>query len=143
MAPAAKFRYELLPRRWNLVAMIALLLVAAALLGLAAARPSLPAGDDLPLNETRVALAAEKIDLNTASRASLRRLPGLGEATIDAIVQTRRQRPGCFRTPADVAAIRIPLANGTQRRISASTVERILPHLTLSPAPAPSPEDDL
>jgi len=60
--------------------------------------------DDVPApSASRVAAARERIDPNTASPASLRRLRGIGEVRARAIVEYRQARgPGAFRTANDL-----------------------------------------
>lgn len=45
----------------------------------------------------------DRINLNTASFTQLQRIPGVGEATAERIIQHRRQSP--FRRPEDVMLI--------------------------------------
>ncbi len=78
-------------------------------------------GSLLPIDSRRVEAAEEKIDPNTASAASLRRLRGIGPVMAKAIVDYRRgtSRPA-FRRPEDMANV---------RRIGPGTVKKIAPHL--------------
>jgi competence ComEA-like helix-hairpin-helix protein len=56
---------------------------------------SVALGEPVRVDRGRVALVAEKIDPNTATVASLRRLPLIGAVKAEAIVHYRRQaRPG-------------------------------------------------
>jgi competence protein ComEA len=49
-------------------------------------------------------LASERIDLNTASAQELARLPGIGPAKAEAIVQHRAQQP--FARPDDLRKVK-------------------------------------
>lgn len=69
----------------------------------------------------------ERIDPNTASAEELDRLPGVGPAVADRIVE-ERARGGPFRSAADLA--RVP-------GIGPKAVERIAPYLSLPPTAPP------
>jgi len=49
-------------------------------------------------------LPSAPIDLNTASKAQLMMLPGVGEKTADAIIETRKQHP--FRKPEEIMKVK-------------------------------------
>ena len=107
--------------------LVAGLLLAAGVLTWQAAGRKAPAGEDLPVNSLRVALVAERIDPNTASVASLRRLAQIGPAKAKVIVAYRaaaarrgRQRP--FEFAEDLTRI---------KGIGAATVSRIARHLAI------------
>jgi competence ComEA-like helix-hairpin-helix protein len=77
----------------------------------------------LGVDPQRLAAAAERIDPNTASAASLRRLPGIGKMRAQDIVAYRREHgPGAFASAADLDAV---------YNIGPATVERIAPYLSL------------
>lgn len=90
------------------------------------------------LDETRLARAeaerrsrpldaGERIDPNRAPAAELDRLPGVGPAVADRIVETRETEGG-FRAPGELERV---------RGIGPATVERLTPHLDFSvPPPA-------
>ena len=89
--------------RGDRAALTALLALAAAGLALRAAGRRSAAGSVLPVDSARVKLITERIDPNTASAASLRRLPGIGPAKAQEIVRFRdamrargRRRPFVF-----------------------------------------------
>lgn len=103
------------------------------------ARPILPADSagvrDELLQETREARAeeerrsrplaeGEKIDPNRADAAELDRLPGVGPAVADRIVEARSE--GGFARPDDLERV---------RGIGPATAERMAPHLDFSRAP--------
>ena len=73
----------------------------------------------------RIEDVAERIDPNTASSASLRRLPGIGPVLARAITQYRTQHgPIAFTNPSDLAKI---------SGIGPGTVNRIRSLLSLAP----------
>jgi DNA uptake protein ComE-like DNA-binding protein len=85
-------KYDLTLTGGNQLAVMAILLAASAGLAvLAGGKSDYQPGDTLPIDQGRVALADEKIDPNTASPASLRRLTRMGPRLADALVQYRRQ----------------------------------------------------
>jgi DNA uptake protein ComE-like DNA-binding protein len=87
---------SLLWRRGDLVALLALLAVWAAQLSWQAADRNADLADPPVVEEKWVEAASERIDPNTASAASLRRLGQVGPARAEAIVQYRQaaSRPG-------------------------------------------------
>jgi len=89
------------------------------------ARPCVPAADAAAAESVR-----ERIDPNTASAASLRRLPGIGSALAAAVVDHRRQarkgRIPAFRTIDDLDDV---------PGIGAKKLQRIRPFLTVGAAP--------
>ena len=75
---------------------------------------------------SRVRQAAERIDPNTASPASLQRLPDVGPVLAGAIVADRQAHPGQpFTCPEDLARV---------KGIGPGTVERLRPYLTFPAA---------
>lgn len=72
----------------------------------------------------------EKIDPNTASAIELDRLPRVGRAMADRIVE-ERERGGPFRSLADMAA-RVP-------GLGPATIERLAPNLALPDGPPGGP----
>ena len=61
----------------------------------------------LPVWPDRIAAARQPIDPNTASAASLRRLPQIGEVRAEAVVQYRLQHPPRpFTRPEDLSKVR-------------------------------------
>ncbi|MDY7010134.1 MAG: helix-hairpin-helix domain-containing protein [Planctomycetota bacterium] len=76
------------------------------------------------INSSKVRLVGEKIDPNTASPASLRRLPMIGPAKAEAIVVYRRAHQGqsgsAFKSEKDLEKV---------SGIGPETIERISRHL--------------
>jgi competence ComEA-like helix-hairpin-helix protein len=80
-------------------------------------------GRRLHPSSARVAAASERIDPNTASVASLRRLPGIGIGRARDIVAWREDHgPGVFRTVGDLDAV---------HNIGPGTIRGIRPWLAL------------
>ena len=80
-------------------------------------------GQDPPVWPGRLATATERIDPNTASAASLRRLPGIGQVKAEAIVAYRTQHPAPrFARADDLTAV---------GGIGPGTVRQIAPFLSL------------
>lgn len=83
-------------------------------------------GGSAPLDFARIRAADEKIDPNTATAASLLRLPRLGPARTEAILRYRHTHgPGAFRRATDLQQV---------RGIGPATLEQLLPHLFFPPA---------
>lgn len=62
--------------------------------------------DRIPVDPVRVADASQKVNPNTASSASLQRLPGIGPTRAQAIIDYRSSRPApAFRSDSDFQAI--------------------------------------
>ena len=119
--------YDLSWRRHDLVGLIALCAVAAAVLAPAGLPQRTPFDPTRPAEARRVGLAAEKIDPNTVSPASLRRLPNIGPVKARAIVAYRRDHgPRPFPSADDLARV---------RGIGPGTVEAIRPYLKFPPPP--------
>jgi len=113
--PAGR-QIETPPRRRTLAAMIALCLIAAA--GLAIRRAGRRyAGEVIPVDRSGVDAASEKVDPNTATVASLRRLPGIGPVKARAIVAFREGKPHAYRNADDLRPVR-GIGPGTVRRIA-------------------------
>jgi len=104
------------PRRRTLAAMIALSLVAA--VGLAIRRAGTTyAGEVIPVDRAGVDAASEKVDPNTATVASLRRLPGIGPVKARAIVAFREGETRPYRNADDLCRV-YGIGPGTVRRIA-------------------------
>jgi len=85
-------------------------------------------GDDPPVWPQRFQAATERIDPNTASAASLRRLPGIGQVRADAIIAYRAGHGAPrFVRPEDLTAV---------AGIGPGTIRQIAPYLTLPGAAA-------
>jgi len=120
-------RYDLGWRRRHLPALILACLLAAGPLGLRAVGRTRGVGRVIPVDPERLERVRERIDPNTASVASLRRLPGIGPVIAQAIVAYRKAHgPAPFRRPEDLQ--RVP---GIGPRIAA----RIAPDLDSGPSP--------
>ena len=105
--PHSSIIYDLSWRRGDLAAMLAICTIAAAaLLGQVVGGRRL-LGDDIPVDRQRVASAAERIDPNTATFASLLRLPRIGPGKARAIMDYRRAHPESpFVSAADLQRVR-------------------------------------
>lgn len=123
MTAPASGHYDLSWSDRNGLALIVLCVLAgAALTWRAASRPA-PLGAEIPAWPTRVAAAAERIDPNTATAASLRRLPGIGPTIATRIVDYRAAHgPRPFNRPEDLAKVKY---------IGEATVRNIRPYLQL------------
>ncbi len=102
--------------------MVVLLTVAGSLLAWRGGLRSCRFADAPPIAPRRVLAATEKIDPNSATPGSLRRLPGLGPVKARSIVDYRQTHGPCFRHPEDLEAV-----NG----IGPGIVQRIRPYLSL------------
>jgi competence ComEA-like helix-hairpin-helix protein len=119
------------PTRGNQAALVVLCAAAGAWMLSSAAGPVRKLPAVVPVDAARVRLASERIDPNTASAASLRRLPGVGPTIAERIVEYRGAHGGApFRRPEDLQAV---------SRIGPATVDEISPLLDL-PAWASSAE---
>lgn len=103
-------------------AQVALGVFLAVLLGLLAVRGY---GNRFGARPTEPA-AADAVDLNTADRAELSQVPGVGPRTADAIV-AHRTAHGPFRSVEELRSV---------RGVGPVTFERVRPHLRASVAPA-------
>ena len=87
-------------------------------------------GRRVPVWPVQVAETVERIDPNTASAASLRRLSGIGETKARAIVDYRQAHGGtCFGRPEDLTAVhgigeRLVDVNRSSLCFDAATTER-------------------
>lgn len=119
MATNAKYcRYDLAWRRENQFALLTLCLIFFA--ATIAYHLSINGTDDrhIPIRRDLVAAAAEKIDPNTASSASLQRLPGIGPSRANAIIEYRNSQPKpALATAGDLAKVR-GIGGETARRIA-------------------------
>lgn len=130
MTRPAPARYDL---RWTGPNVLALGCLCAAALGALAThargRP-VQIGTDAPMDPRRVSAAAEKINPNRATIASLVRLPAIGPAMARAIIEHRQAHgPEAFRFVEDLSAV---------RRIGPATVAKIAPYLSLPRRPSPA-----
>ena len=123
MRPSSQKRYDLHWRRGAVGALVFLCIVCGSVLAARAVCRPRRADGLLPVDPHRVGMARERIDPNTATVASLRRLPGIGPVTARAIVAFRRRHgPGVFRSAEDLR--RVP-------GIGPVIAERIAPYLSL------------
>ena len=105
----------------NVPALALLVCIAAAGLALKAMSRSATFGAAVPVDSARVAQACQKINPNTASLASLRRLSGIGPVRAQAIVDYAAAHPGkAFARAEDLDAV-----NG----LGPAAVERLKPFL--------------
>ena len=120
-------RYDLGWRRRHLPALMLGCVLAAGPLALRGVARSRGVGWVIPVDPERVRRARERIDPNTASVASLRRLAGVGPVIAQAIVTYRKAHgPAPFRRPKDLQHV-----PGIGPRIAA----RIAPDLDFGPSP--------
>lgn len=115
--PARKFDMRL--TRGNQIALGGLCILAwLGLTGAMAGTNQLWFTNHPPVDREKVRAASEKIDPNTASIASLRRLPGIGLVRAENIVIFRRSRGSkAFHTPEDLEKIH-GIGKGTVHKIS-------------------------
>ncbi len=112
-----KQRYDFRWRRGDTTALLVLCVLAGALLAIRARDRGLSIVDGITVREARAASVAEKIDPNTATAASIRRLPGLGTTLTEAIIRYRREHDApAFRNAEDLRKVR-RIGPGTIRRI--------------------------
>ncbi len=96
-------KLDLTWRPESLLALIVLCTLAGGALGARLLSPSDRLADRAPVDMKKVQLARQKIDPNTASVASLRRLHGLGPAKTGKIIAYRSASSApAFRGPADL-----------------------------------------
>jgi competence ComEA-like helix-hairpin-helix protein len=110
-------RFDCHLSRGHLAALIVLCCLTAGALGLAS-RSRLWFRGDLPVDSVRVRDASENVDPNTASAASLQRLPNIGPTRARSIVQFRQdQGPSAYRNASDLR--KVPdIGLGTARKIA-------------------------
>jgi len=126
MMPPGKSRYDPGWRRKDLAILILLCGVAGGTMLAGSLDRRGGAGPTTRVDDRRVRAARESIDPNTASAASLRRLPGIGPAKTQAIVEYRTHcPPPAFPSPKDLAKV---------TGIASTTIERIRPYLPTPPS---------
>jgi len=114
---------DLVWTRADLAAVMFLLLLGAIWLTWESAQPRIEFADQPLAKSQRVRAATDRIDPNTASAASMRRLGGIGPARAGAIIEYRSSHgPNAFRTAADLAGV---------HGIGPGTIHRIAPDLSL------------
>lgn len=69
------------------------------------------------------ALPASPVNVNTAEKAQLMTLPGIGDAKADAIIAIRTERP--FKSAEDLLAV---------KGIGEKMLEKLMPHVTVGGA---------
>lgn len=118
-------RYDFRWRRRDSHALIVLLAICACVLAFKAVTHPLHFGPQVPVDADRVASAAEKINPNTATVASLRRLGGIGPVKAAAIFDyAAAHGRATFTKPEDLTAV---------KGIGPATVERLRPYLIFPP----------
>jgi len=123
MTLPAPGNYDLSWRRGNVLALLALCVLAGGWLAVMRSARTVSVGARIPVDSEKVARATEKIDPNVATPASLRRLPGIGPTIAERIVEYRQARgERCFRRPEDL--LKVP-------RIGPKTVENVRRHLKI------------
>jgi len=123
MSPPALRRYDASWQRRNVLALVAACTLAGGWLAGRSWARRLAVGPQPATDSARVEEAAEKINPNTASVASLQRLPGIGPARAQAIVDYRRAHgPEAFRRLGDLQRV---------EGIGPVTPQRIAPYLDL------------
>ena len=110
--------YDLRCSQANLWAVVVLCMLGTlGLLAPAAVTRSVWFASEMPVDRRKVSAATERIDPNTASVASLRRLGGIGPMRAQMIVQYRQTHgPVAFRKPDDLQKV-YGIGPGTVRRI--------------------------
>lgn len=112
--------------RWTDSSLFPLTILSAALAVVAAVgqlRRPVRIGADIPVDRARADSAAERINPNAATAASLCRLPGIGPVRAQAILSYRQAHgPRAFPSAEDLAGV---------KGIGPATVERIAPLLAL------------
>jgi competence protein ComEA len=131
---AEETRMDISWRSANLAAMLSLLIVASGILAWQSLQSTVNATEEIPINPARVAMGLDRIDPNTASYASLRRMPGMGPVKAQAIVNWREQHKDfTFRKADDLRQIR-----GIGPVLSA----KMAPHMDLPSKNQPDDADD-
>jgi competence ComEA-like helix-hairpin-helix protein len=129
MSPPPPPRFDL---RWttkNVVALLAVCVVGLVLLAVRYTTRPLAVSEQVPVDPARSQAATERLNPNTASAVSLQRLPGIGPAKAQAILDYRRAHgERAFRSPSDLAAI---------KGFGPNTVEHLTPFLVF-PTTAPA-----
>ena len=117
-------RHDLLWRTGDLVGLLLLCILLGGSLCAAAISGRCWFQRGVPADDARIAAVTDRIDPNTATYASLRRLPGIGEAKAKAVVDYRQVHgPNAFRTADDLDKV--------PHRWGPSDVERVGPFLSL------------
>ena len=123
MTHSAESRYDPRWRRGHVAVLTVMCAISGGLLAMRRVSRGPDLHEALSVDAVRAVAAVERIDPNTATIASLRRLPGIGPAKAAAIVAYREQSGrGVFRSPRDLEDVK-----GLGRGI----VARIEPHLAL------------
>jgi comEA protein len=129
MSPPQPPRLDLRWTTGNVVALLAVCVVGLVLLAVRYAARPLAVSEQVPVDPLRSQAATERLNPNTASAVSLQRLPGIGPAKAQAILDYRQAHgQHAFRSPSDLAAV---------KGIGQNTVEHLKPYLifaTTAPA---------
>jgi competence ComEA-like helix-hairpin-helix protein len=133
-APEHLGRWSWTPR--NIAALIALTAAVAAMVGWRMADRRSRMDADLVVTGAPMPAAAETIDPNTASWASLARLPGIGPGRAKAICSYRQQsdRTPAFTQPDDLMDV---------SGIGEVILDGIRPYLTFGEPDTPSPDSSV
>ena len=123
MGQASIKRYDFGLRRRETSAMILLCLLSASAMAASSLQRNCWLGSNAPIETSRVESASEKINPNTATFASLRRLPQIGEVKARAIITYRSSR----REPAFTSLSDLDNVRG----IGPGILSQISPHLEL------------
>jgi len=115
-------QYDFTWNNGNTIALIVLSVAAIVALAVSSMRGGTEFHAHMPIDPAKVSAAKELINPNTASVASLRRLPQVGPTIAARIVQYRQQHPAQpFRKPEDLEVV---------KRIGPATVAKISPYLS-------------
>jgi DNA uptake protein ComE-like DNA-binding protein len=135
MAAQRAFRFDFSWAQPDQVSLLILLLMGSTLLAIAAARGWVDTSELARFDSSRVEAASQKVDPNTASLASFRRLPDVGPLTSAAFIEYRQaasrqpQSRPLFLTPADLDSVPY---------LGPLTIEQFAPYLVF-PSPATVP----
>lgn len=117
-----RVRYDLRWRRDHVPVLVGVLLAGAAAMACQDVRRPVRLGRVLPVDPRRVESVDLRLDPNTESAASLRRLSGLGPVRAGAIVEYRQSASRPFTQPADLEQV---------PGIGPLTAQRVAPYLSL------------
>jgi competence protein ComEA len=128
MTASPRARLDIAWNRRQLAALMVLLVGAGVSMAWRQASGRVDYAEVPPVNPARVRAASRRIDVNAASVASLRRLPGIGPIRAEAVIAEAARRP--FANAEDLQRV---------RGIGPKTVARIRPYVAV-PAGGSQPE---